>query len=78
MSWLSALLAWGLETLDAWPGAALLAYVRVRTGTRTETKHVSCLLVVEGDDGYLRFVVAMSGLRLALNAKSFGGNVMPF
>jgi len=64
--------------LDAWPGAALLAYVRVTTGARTETRYVSCLLVVEGDDGYLRFAVAMSGLRSALNAKSFGGNVMPF
>jgi hypothetical protein len=78
MSWLSALLAWGLETLDAWPGAALLAYVRVRTGASTETKHVSCFLVIQGDNGYLRFAVAMSGLRWALNAKSFGGNVMPF
>ena len=64
--------------MDAWPGAALLAYVRVRTGARTEMKHVSCLLVNQGDNGYLRFAVAMSGLRWALNAKSFGGNVMPF
>ena len=78
MDWLSALLACGLETLDDWPGAALLAYVRVRTGARTEMKHVSCFLVNQGDNGYLRFAVAMSGLRLALNAKSFGGNVMPF
>lgn len=64
--------------MDAWPGAALLAYVQVRTGARTEIKCVNRLLVVEGDNGYLRFVVAMSGLRWAPNVKSFGRNVMPF
>jgi len=41
MDWLSALLACGLETLDDWPGAALLAYVRVMTGARTEGRYVS-------------------------------------
>jgi len=41
MDWLSALLACGLETLDDWPGAALLAYVRVVTGARTEKKRIS-------------------------------------